>query len=374
MDRPQRIRLNLSTNPYDIVIGRGVLDALPSHLERAGLNAPLLIVSQRPVWKHLGPRLQRALKNYPHLSGLHLVPNGEKSKSPEHYLKLLGKLVQFSGGGDVCLAALGGGVVGDLGGFAAASYRRGIPWVQLPTTLLAQVDSSIGGKTGLDLPQGKNLVGAIYQPRLVAADVSSLNSLPLSQLRSGMAEVIKYALLFSEDFFTYLEQHGKKALQRDQGVLKKIIGTCAGMKAAVVEEDEREQSGFRTLLNLGHTFAHAIENVSAYSQAYDHGTAVGLGLVCASHLAHSLGLGARSTLERVEALLTTLGLPTRIHGLSPAKLFTAQSHDKKRQGDKMRFVLPERIGHCTIIPNPSPSKIKATLDWACTSTRQRRSS
>ena len=276
----------------------------------------------------------------------HLVPDGEKNKSFKEYARGLEALASFGKGAKIkpLVILLGGGVIGDLGGFVAASYKRGIPFVQIPTTLLSMVDSSVGGKLGIDFdtPRGriKNLVGAFYQPSMVLVDPKVLETLPPRELAAGMAEVVKTAVLFDKSLFSILEASAERLLALDMIALAHVIDACIGHKAQIVMKDEFDTKGQRALLNLGHTFGHAVEAASNFKML--HGEAVAFGTCCAVNLSARLGL-ADPELMRVEPLLERFGLPVRLPALPMKAVMSAMSEDKKFEGG-MRFVIPKRLG------------------------------
>ena len=272
------------------------------------------------------------------------VPDGEEHKNLTTLERLLDEMVAASLGRDGGVIALGGGVICDLAGFAAAVYMRGIPVLQIPTTLLAQVDAAIGGKTGVNHPRGKNLLGAFHQPCAVIADTAVLASLPPREYRAGLAEIVKYGLLGDADFFAFLEQQHDAIRRRAPDILEQLICTSVQTKAAIVAADETEQSGRRALLNLGHTFAHAIETISGYG-VYLHGEAVAIGLVMAARLSQQVSGFSAADNDRLAALLTALDLPTRLTGsITAAELLTAMTVDKKNVAGHKRFILLRRIG------------------------------
>ncbi|HEX3031529.1 MAG TPA: 3-dehydroquinate synthase, partial [Bacillota bacterium] len=236
----------------------------------------------------------------------------------------------------------GGGVTGDMAGFVAATYMRGVPFIQVPTTLLAQVDSSVGGKVAVNHPRGKNLIGAFYQPRLVWIDVEVLGTLPVEELRAGLGEVVKYGLIWDEAFFVYLEDNAEKILALETETLLKIIAKACTIKAEVVAKDEREEN-LRAILNLGHTFGHALEALTSYRK-YRHGEAVAIGTVLACRVAEEQGLVSREQVLRVENLFHRLGLPLEDRELSPESILASMYHDKKAQAGKIKYVIPEGIG------------------------------
>lgn len=289
------------------------------------------------------------------------LPPGEKTKSTESFSQSLSFLASQDCNRDCALFAFGGGVIGDLAGFVAASYLRGIDFYQIPTTLLSMVDSSVGGKTGINLPEGKNLVGAFWQPKAVYIDTTLLRSLPSRELAAGMAEVIKYGLLADANLLKDLERY--QGLDADAPELAEVVRRCCAIKAQVVADDEKETaiSGGRALLNLGHTFAHAIENVAGYGQ-YLHGEAVAVGLVLATRLSVELGQLHTETIEQVESLLAAYQLPTRLQSPLPIdQLMSAMQRDKKTRGGKLRFVTMTELGKAITSEDVDPKRVEAIL-------------
>lgn len=354
----QKISVALGERQYPIVVGRDRFRSLGPLLKKMGLGQTLLVVAPWDVRKRYGKTLERCLRRSgirPHFPNRRF-PSGrhsEKAKSQKWADLLVRELVRLGRGGKrVTLAAFSGGVLGDLTGYVAAIYRRGIPYVQIPTTLTAQVDSAIGGKVGIDLPEGKNLLGAFYQPRLVYAELSTLDGLPRDHLREGLAEVVKYGVIRDPKLFAFLEKHYARILPPSRGkrpdpsALRYIVTTCARIKAKIISSDERDDRGIRVVLNFGHTLGHAIEQAKGYG--ISHGRAIAVGMVCATDIACRLGLCKGETLERLEALLTDLGLPVRMQGVSVPHLFRAESLDKKFVHGKNRYVLPIRIGKVVV--------------------------
>jgi 3-dehydroquinate synthase len=260
------------------------------------------------------------------------------------------------------VVAVGGGVIGDLAGFVAATFARGLRFCQIPTTLLAQVDSSVGGKTGINLPGAKNMVGAFWQPALVVIDTQTLNTLPAREYVSGLAEVVKYGVALDAPFFAYLEEHIESLLLRDPLVLRTVIARCCELKARVVESDERETSGARAVLNYGHTFAHALEAVTGYGQLL-HGEAVSIGMVCAARLAEHIGRIRGPLMERQQQLLSALQLPTVLPAVSAEAMLQAMAHDKKVEHGRLRFVLPDSLGHVETVDNVTPDQVLHVLQF-----------
>ena len=341
----QTLRVDLGERAYPIHIGEHLLSS-------AGLILPQLdlprvaIVTDTTVAALYLQLLAEALQ----AGGVDVMnivlEDGERSKDWATLNRIYDALLGRRCDRKTTLVALGGGVVGDLAGFAAATYMRGIPFIQVPTTLLAQVDSSIGGKTGINHPLGKNMIGAFYQPRMVLADTSVLKSLPPRQLSAGMAEVIKHGLIRDAAFFVWLEQNMDKLLACDPQALAFAVRRCCEIKAAVVAEDERE-TGVRALLNFGHTFGHAIESGLGYG-AWLHGEAVAAGMVMAAELSRRMGLITRADVDRIIALLRRAGLPVAPPEIAPGLVLELMRVDKKAEGGKLRFVLLDRIGAASV--------------------------
>lgn len=275
------------------------------------------------------------------------IEDGEHNKTLQTYESVISRLLEMHAGRDTTLIALGGGVVGDLSGFVAACYQRGIPFVQVPTTLLSQVDSSVGGKTAVNHPLGKNMIGAFYQPQAVLIDTDTLSTLPAREFSAGMAEVIKYGIIYDATFFSWLEEHIDALKQKEQSALEKAIFRCCQIKAEIVAEDEKE-SGIRALLNLGHTFGHAIEAEMGYG-TWLHGEAVATGIVLASVTAEQKGWLDASEVRRIKALLAAFDLPLTVpEQMQTADFMRHMAHDKKVKAGKIRFIIPKGIGHAVV--------------------------
>ncbi|WP_235908313.1 3-dehydroquinate synthase [Roseiconus nitratireducens] len=289
------------------------------------------------------------------------VPSGEPSKSIQQYAELLDWILQSGADRRSVVVAVGGGVVGDLAGFVAASYARGIRFVQVPTTLLAMVDSSVGGKTGINLAGAKNMVGAFWQPDLVWADTASLDSLPERSYLSGLAEVVKYGVIEDAAFFSWLESNASALVNRDPAALRHAIRQSCLCKARVVKEDERETSGRRAILNYGHTFAHAIEATAGYGQ-WLHGEAVSIGMQMAASLAIQLGQCDADLLERQTTLLTRCGLPVRFPDADVDAMLPVMGRDKKVAHGKLRFILPSRIGAVELVGDVDESEVRRAVE------------
>jgi 3-dehydroquinate synthase len=343
------IPVSLAGRSYEVVIGQGLL-------ARAGqLAAPfakrkrIAIVGDERVLSLHGAALDAGLKAHGIESVVIGVPPGEESKSFERLALLSDQLLALELDRGDLICAFGGGVVGDLAGFAAAIYKRGIDFIQIPTSLLAQVDSSVGGKTAIDTPRGKNLVGAFHQPRLVLADLTVLDTLPDREMRAGYAEIIKYGLLGDRHFFAWLEENGADVLSRQPGALAYAVSRSVEMKAEIVAEDEKE-AGRRALLNLGHTFGHALEAEVGFGDALLHGEAVALGSAQAFRFSAALGLCPPGDAERAERGIAAAGLPTRLSQIANGQVFAADkliahmANDKKTEGGKLTFILARSIG------------------------------
>ena len=353
-----KISVNLKDNAYAIAIGHDILGEFPRYIRSLGLGKDAVVISHPSIERLHGVRLSTALKKAGYTVKILNVPEGEKSKSAACAFRLIKQISAYDVNKKIFIIALGGGVVGDLAGFVAAIYKRGVPYIQVPTTLLAQIDSSIGGKTAIDLETGKNLVGAFYQPRLVFADTKVLKTLSQRQIRNGLAEAIKYGVIGDPKLFDFIEANHKKFLKGDIEVLNFIVHRCAQIKAKIVSVDEKETKGLRTVLNFGHTVGHAVEAASRYDQ-YHHGESVGLGMRVAARISVSRGLLAASQEMRINQLISSVGLPEKIVGVRLAKILDLMRHDKKFTAGHNRFVLAPKIGQVKVvndIPKSSSSK------------------
>jgi 3-dehydroquinate synthase len=350
------LRIELGERSYPIRLGHGLLGQAGSWAEARG--RPCRVVTDRTVAaRYLAPvRAALALDEAQCL----VLPPGEAQKSWDSAGRVLDWLLDSRLPRDGLVVALGGGVVGDLAGFAAAVLQRGVDFVQVPTTLLAQVDSAVGGKTGVNHARGKNLIGAFHQPRAVVADLDTLQTLPRRELLAGVAEVVKYGLLGDAAFFAWLEQHLDALLRLDPAATAQAVETCCRMKAQIVGADERE-AGARALLNLGHTFAHAIETHTGYD-TWLHGEAVAAGLCLAADLSRRLGWIAAGDAARVAQLVARAGLPTRPPAdLAPARFLELMGHDKKVQAGRLRLVLLRAIGQAEVTADFDPAALQAAL-------------
>jgi 3-dehydroquinate synthase len=353
----QRLEVKLGSRAYPILIGPGLLGAREVLSAHAGA-AKLLVVTDDVVGPLWLPKLDRGLAGRGFATCV--LPGGEEQKTLGNVALIIDALVAARLNRDSMVLALGGGVIGDVAGFAAASYQRGIPIVHLPTTLLAQVDSSVGGKTGVNHPGGKNLIGAFHQPSAVITDTDTLSTLPDRQLRAGFTEIVKAALVSDGEFFAWLEKNTPRLLARDAGALEEAIRRACAIKAAIVAEDEREQ-GRRALLNLGHTFGHAIEAGAGYGLVL-HGEAVAAGLVLAAELSARLGRLPGSDALRVRELLLSAGLPVDPPRLGRTRMLELMGMDKKVKGGELRLVLLEGIGKATVTTDYPLEALEALLE------------
>lgn len=329
------IQVNASKS-YDILIGHGILDSIGREAKKLGKAEKVCIVSETTVWPLYGKGVQTSLEQAGFSVTTFVFPSGEASKNGQTFLELLNHLAEICLSRSDLIVALGGGVVGDLAGFAAASFLRGIRFIQVPTTLLAAVDSSVGGKTAIDLPAGKNLAGAFCQPSLVLCDIDTLDTLPPAIFRDGCAEVIKYAVLYDAPLFGYLQQAG---ISFDREL---VIALCVQLKRDVVHADEFD-TGARMKLNLGHTFGHAVEAESRFALSHGKAVAIGMALICRA---------ARiPDCDRILALLEQFGLPTKTQ-YTPEQLLPHLLSDKKRSGSTVNLIVPRAIGDCAIVPTP----------------------
>ncbi|HZK99202.1 MAG TPA: 3-dehydroquinate synthase [Caulobacteraceae bacterium] len=348
----ETVRVGLGERSYDVMIGRGLIDAAGAHIAPLLARPVIAVVADQTVFDLHGPRLIGALE----VAGVRVhaltIPAGEASKSFAGLADLCDRLLALKLERTDLIIAFGGGVTGDLTGFATAIYKRGAPFVQIPTTLLAQVDSSVGGKTAIDTPRGKNLIGAFHQPRLVLADLAVLDTLPPRQMACGHAEILKCALIGDAVFFAWLEAHGASVLARQGGALAHAVRRAVEIKAALVAADERE-GGVRALLNLGHTFGHALEARTGFGADLEHGEAVGLGCALAFRFSATQGLCAGADAERASAAIAAAGLPTRLPEIpgpppSAGDLLADMTQDKKARGGKLTLILARGIGEAFI--------------------------
>jgi 3-dehydroquinate synthase len=352
----ETLRVELGSRSYPILIGQGLL-AERGPFEQHLSARDLLVVSNTVVAPLYLGALEVSLR--PRRVVAVVLPDGESHKTLANVARILDVLVANRFGRDCAVIALGGGVVGDMAGFAAATYQRGVAFVQVPTTLLAQVDSSVGGKTGVNHPGGKNLIGAFHQPVAVVADTGTLATLPPRELRAGLAEVIKYGLICDADFFAWLEAHVDALLAGDAAALAHVVRRSCEIKAGIVGRDEREQ-GDRALLNLGHTFGHAVESATSYKE-WLHGEAIGAGLVMAACMSRESGHLTSDELDRVTRLVARTGLPTHVSNVKPDAALELMRIDKKVKAGRIRLVLLRGIGGAFVSADYGEAALRHTL-------------
>ena len=355
---------------YDILVGCNTLEDLGPAIKRLGLGDSIFLITSPRIAKFHLKAVRKGLRG----SGcrnisVHYVPDGERYKDKSSYDRLLNELLSFGRGDEkkVFVVNLGGGVVGDLGGFVAATYKRGINYVQIPSTLLALVDCGIGGKVGINFNGAKNIIGAFHQPALVYADFSLLKTLSKRELRSGLAEVVKYGVIESPGLFDFVERNTDKIFALDNAVIRRIVTESYSIKADIVERDEFDEKGIRARLNFGHTIGHAIESASRY--AYRHGESVAIGMVCANDIAVALGRLTHGDAARVENLLVKIGLPVRMKNHNLQEILKFFWRDKKFVGGKNRFILASQIGKTSIVDGVPMGIIKRAIRNRFTSTR-----
>ena len=352
------VTVELGERSYPVEIGAGTLAGLGERVAQATGAKRAVVITVPPVGRRYAGRVLRSLRSAGLRASRIDVPDGEASKSLRQVERIYHELLRAGADRRSVLVALGGGVVGDLTGFAAATYLRGIPFVQVPTTLLAMVDSSVGGKTGVDLREGENLVGAFHQPRLVAIDVETLRTLPARERAAGLAEVVKKAAIWDAELFAALERDAEALLALEEAALVPALTRAVEIKAEVVRRDERE-SGPRMLLNFGHTLAHAIEALAGYRGPL-HGEAVAIGMVYAAERSEALGYAPLGTAARLEKLCRRLGLPTEPPGYPRSAYLTALRVDKKKQNSRIHYVVLEGVGSARTVPL-LPSEVAAAL-------------
>ena len=352
-----RIEVPAASGPYPVLVGQGLLGR-PGILDEWVREGGVLAVTSRTVADLYLDRLS-ALRGGGRCESL-VLPDGEEAKDIRHWQRILHGMARLGLDRNCTLISLGGGCVGDVAGFAAACYHRGVNYLQLPTTLLAQVDSSVGGKTAINTEWGKNLIGAFHQPRAVICDTDVLNTLPDRELRAGLAEVVKYGAIADEEFFGWLEENGSALLARDPACLRHTVRRSVEIKAAIIGEDEHDRSGRRAVLNFGHTFGHAIERVAGYGR-WLHGEAVAAGMCMAARLAVAEGDLRPREQRRLEALLAMLGLPVNADDLDAGALKRTMLSDKKNARGRIRLILPRGLGSARLTGEFSMDALDAVL-------------
>ncbi|MCA9409152.1 MAG: 3-dehydroquinate synthase [Candidatus Omnitrophica bacterium] len=354
------VNVALNSSPYKIIIGENTFKEISGQLKRLSLSPNAIIITNPIVGKLYQRTLVSALNKNNITAKVIQVPDGEKSKSLKYVQILLETIAEYDQLKNVFIIALGGGVIGDLAGFVAAIYKRGVDFVQVPTTLLAQIDSAIGGKVGVDLNIGKNLVGAFYQPKIVYSDVALLSSLNIRQIRNGLAEAIKYGIIYDSKFFKFIEQNYSLLLKKDLGTLLKVVHRCSQIKAEVVLADEKETKSIRTILNFGHTLGHAIEAAGKY-KLYHHGEAIALGMRMAADLSLKKKLINSSQVQQINSLISNVGLPEKVKNIKVPQILKIMQYDKKFISGKNRFVLAEKIGKVRVVEALPIKMIEASI-------------
>ncbi len=353
------IRVHLSERSYDIHIVTNDIAGIGPFVRERSSSSLAFVITDENVKPH-AETVAKALAAPGFRTLIHTLPPGEKQKSVASLSHLYDALAESKADRQTLVVAVGGGVIGDLAGFAAATFNRGLPLLMVPTTLLAMVDSSVGGKVGINHPKAKNLIGAFHQPAGVWIDTAFLSTLPDREYRSGLAEVVKYGVSLDADFFVWLENHVAALLNREPAALRHVVARSCELKASIVEQDERELTGLRAVLNYGHTFAHAFETVGGYG-AWLHGEAVAAGMVCAAQLAERRGLLDSDITERQTRLLAAFGLPTKPLAWPVADLLAVMRNDKKALAGQLRFVLPTRLGAAQLVDGVSEDEVRAVL-------------
>ncbi len=354
----RQVNVALASKSYPIYIGSGLLAQTGNYLKKFRFAGRLVVITDSTVSRLYGSLLKEALEADGFGVSTIEVPPGEAQKSLENAGRLYQELTAVRAERTTPVLALGGGVIGDLAGFVAATYQRGVPLVQLPTTLLAQVDSSVGGKVAVDHGQLKNMIGTFYQPEMVIADISTLNSLPDEELKNGLAEVIKSAAIKDGGFFSFLEESMVRIKSLDEGLLEEIVFQSVKIKAEVVAEDELDM-GLRHILNYGHTIGHAVESASDFK--IKHGNAVAIGMVAAARISNKMGLLDKNKVNRLIKVIALAGLPTEMPDFNKEDIMQAVQHDKKVREGKVRFVLLRSIGEAVVVDDASPSLIEEVL-------------
>ena len=340
------VQVSLGDRSYEILIEAGLLNQVGELLERYGVHQRIFLISNSQVFQLYGEDLLRQLSDRGRQVNEILIPDGEEHKNLKTVEQIYADLISHRVDRSSTVIALGGGVTGDIAGFVAATLLRGIPYIQLPTTLLAQVDSSVGGKTGVNHPLGKNMIGAFYQPDLVGIDTNTLSSLPAKEFQSGLYEVVKYGLICDSEFFEFFEAHLEDIQGQVTGVLEEVISRCCAIKAEITSQDEKEKD-LRRILNFGHTFGHALEAATQY-QEFTHGEAIAWGMLVETHLSRLQGSLDASTGDRIMQTIRSIGQLPPIDAVSIESLVEAMKRDKKHQGDQIIFVLLEDIGKTVI--------------------------
>jgi 3-dehydroquinate synthase len=360
MKKVKTIPVKLKDNPYNIYIGHNLTKSIPAYLKELNVGNFGIIVTSTKIYSLYKKLINNTFKgkNYRVVK----VVDGERAKSKKWLFSIIDEIVKVDKlKQKVFVICLGGGTIGDLGGFAAAIYKRGIPCIQVPTTLLGQIDASIGGKTAIDLPVAKNILGAFHQPKAVFIDPKFLTTLARREMNQGLAEAIKYGVIKDKNFFYFLKNNSKKILSLEPKSIMKLISVCAAIKAKIVTQDEKETKGLRTILNFGHTFAHALESSLKYRKI-SHGEAVAIGMLFAAQLSLSLGKCSRLCAQEISEIINLYSLPSRVK-INPRDLYQSFIYDKKFVSGKVRMVLLRQIGRVEVVEGILPQKIKKILGF-----------
>jgi 3-dehydroquinate synthase len=338
-----RIPVSLGDRSYEIAVGHGIIGTIGEEMVRLKFGPKMMLITSHTVWPLYGKTVHESLTKRGFNVATYLLNDDEEAKSLQTVTAVIDDLLENGLDRSSAIVAVGGGVVGDIAGFAAATYMRGIPYVQVPTTLLAQIDSSIGGKTGVNRPKAKNLVGAFHQPKLVWSDVSTLATLPEREFRSGMTEAIKYSIIADPSLSELLTANAGTQPKISSDVLVEIVSRCCSIKAGIVEKDEKEH-GIRSILNYGHTVGHALESLTEYT-AYTHGEAIAIGMIAAARISRDIGATGPETVAQHESMIRAFGLPDEFpRSISPASILKQIGADKKRMAGRARWILARRIG------------------------------
>ena len=356
----RKVKVSLGPRSYTVYIAKNALNSLKHVLNKHPINTPIFVITNKQIASLHGASLKKAIGSQRKKVLFYEVPNSEKAKSFSVYIKTVKNLARFARKTKPLVIAFGGGVVGDLAGFVASAYRRGVPYIQVPTTLLSQVDSAIGGKVAIDIKEAKNIVGDFYQPKAVICDLNLLKSLPKNTIKEGLSEIIKYGVIKDKALFEFLEKNLKKVLSLHGPSIEYVISRCCQIKASVVSKDEFDAKDVRAILNFGHTIGHAIEAASSYKST-SHGKAVALGMIMASIIARELGVLKEGDYKRIHNLVKKISSTKKIR-LNSKKIFNALSYDKKFTRGVNKFILPIRIGCVKIVENISKKLIRNVLN------------
>ncbi len=358
----QSLLLDLGANSYNILIGQKLLGNTGAYVDQLIGTKKVMVVSNPTIFPLYGEIIIDSLRNHGLEVITHLVPDGEEYKTIDHAMQIIDTCIANKLERNSAIIALGGGVIGDIAGFAAAIYQRGVPYIQIPTTLLAQVDSSVGGKVAVNHPLAKNMIGAFHQPKLVIADTDTLNTLDERDYHSGLGEVCKYGIIYSQAFFAQLEAMADAIVHKSSSALTDLIYESCRIKSEIVEQDEKE-TGIRAILNLGHTFGHAIESLSGYG-TYRHGEAVIMGTIAAGYLAMELNLLDSPDFDRIINLFNKLNIYKPFPDLAAEDIFAAMLTDKKVANEKITFILPKGIGNYAMVKDAEKGQVLSAIEMA----------